>query len=112
MCLDTEATFDALEIEHPVEQSCCKVKNGAELVLCPVFHACGYHMEVVSRVVYLDGSAAARPRGLKRWRAGGGAVAIAGSSAGSGWRRQPEPEIHDDRRDDDPARPGREGPRC
>jgi myo-inositol-1(or 4)-monophosphatase len=68
---------------------------------------------VVSRVVVsLDGSAAARPRGLKRWRAGGGAVAIAGSSAGSGWRRQPEPEIHDDRRDDDPARPGREGPRC
>ncbi|MEI2807002.1 MAG: toprim domain-containing protein [Albidovulum sp.] len=35
MCLDTEATFDALEIEHPVEQSCCKVKNGAELLLCP-----------------------------------------------------------------------------
>ena len=34
-------------------------------------------------VVYLDGSAAARPRGLKRWRAGGGAVAIAGSSVGS-----------------------------
>ena len=45
MCLDTEATFDALEIEHPVEQSCCKVKNGAELLLCPLFHACGYQRQ-------------------------------------------------------------------
>lgn len=45
MCLDTEATFDALEIEHPVEQSCCKVKNGAELLLCPFFHDCGYQRQ-------------------------------------------------------------------
>lgn len=45
MCLDTEATFDALEIEHPVEQSCCKVKNGAELLLCPWFHDCGYQRQ-------------------------------------------------------------------
>ncbi len=45
MCLDTEATFDALEIEHPVEQSCCKVKNGAELLLCPSFHDCGYQRQ-------------------------------------------------------------------
>lgn len=45
MCLDTEATFDALEIEHPVEQSCCKVKNGAELLLCPLFHDCGYQRQ-------------------------------------------------------------------
>lgn len=45
MCLDTEATFDALEIEHPVEQSCCKVKNGAELLLCPRFHDCGYQRQ-------------------------------------------------------------------
>ena len=45
MCLDTEATFDALEIEHPVEQSCCNVKNGAELLLCPLFHACGYQRQ-------------------------------------------------------------------
>ena len=45
MCLDTEATFDALEIEHPVEQSCCKVKNGAELLLCPWFHDCGYQLQ-------------------------------------------------------------------
>ena len=45
MCLDTEATFDALEIEHPVEQSCCKVKSGAELLLCPWFHDCGYQRQ-------------------------------------------------------------------
>ncbi|MBC7152736.1 MAG: toprim domain-containing protein [Rhizobium sp.] len=45
MCLDTEATFDALEIEHPVEQSCCKVKNGAELLLCPWFRDCGYQRQ-------------------------------------------------------------------
>ena len=45
MCLDTEATFDALEIEHPVEQSCCKVKNGAELLPCPWFHDCGYQRQ-------------------------------------------------------------------
>ena len=45
MCLDTEATLDALEIEHPVEQSCCKVKRGAELHLCPLFHACGYQRQ-------------------------------------------------------------------
>ena len=34
MCLDAEATFDALEVELPVEQSCCKVKRGGELHLC------------------------------------------------------------------------------
>ncbi|RDC68967.1 toprim domain-containing protein [Rhodovulum sp. 12E13] len=45
MCLDTEATFDAHEIEHPVEQSCCKGKNGAELLLCPWFHDCGYQRQ-------------------------------------------------------------------
>jgi putative DNA primase/helicase len=45
MCLDTEATFDALEIEHPFEQSCCKVKNGAELLLCPLFRDCGYQRQ-------------------------------------------------------------------
>lgn len=39
MCLDPEATFDALEIEHPVEQSCCKVKRGEEVHLCAQFHA-------------------------------------------------------------------------
>ena len=38
MCLDTEATFDALEVEQPVEQSCCKVKRGGELHLCPHLH--------------------------------------------------------------------------
>ncbi len=45
MCLDTEATFDALEVEQPVEQSCCKVKRGGELHLCPSFHACGYQRQ-------------------------------------------------------------------
>ncbi|MCC6008873.1 MAG: toprim domain-containing protein [Rhodobacteraceae bacterium] len=45
MCLDTQATFDAIEIEHPVEQSCCKVKNGAQLLLCPWFHDCGYQCQ-------------------------------------------------------------------
>jgi putative DNA primase/helicase len=45
MCLDTEATFDALEVEQPVEQSCCKVKRGGELHLCPHFRACGYQRQ-------------------------------------------------------------------
>ena len=45
MCLDTEATFDALEVEQAVEQSCCKVKRGGELHLCPHFHACGYQRQ-------------------------------------------------------------------
>ena len=45
MCLDSEATFDALEVEHPVEQSCCKVKRGGELHLCAHFHACGYQRQ-------------------------------------------------------------------
>ena len=47
MCLDPEATFDALEVEHPVEQSCCKVKRGGEVHLCPQFHACGYQRQKV-----------------------------------------------------------------
>ena len=45
MCLDAEATFDALEVELPIEQSCCKVKRGGELHLCPHFHACGYQRQ-------------------------------------------------------------------
>ncbi len=45
MCLDTEATFDALEIEHPVEQSCCKVKRGGKLHLCPHYRTCGYQRQ-------------------------------------------------------------------
>ena len=45
MCLDTEATFDALEVELPVEQSCCKVKRGGEIHLCPQFHKCGYQRQ-------------------------------------------------------------------
>jgi putative DNA primase/helicase len=45
MCRDTEATFDALEIEHPVEQSCCRVRRGGEVHLCPQYHACGYQRQ-------------------------------------------------------------------
>jgi putative DNA primase/helicase len=45
MCLDTEATFDALEVEHPVEQSCCKVKRGSTLHLCPHYRTCGYQRQ-------------------------------------------------------------------
>jgi putative DNA primase/helicase len=45
MCRDTEATFDALEVEHPVEQSCCRVKRGGEVHLCPQYHACGYQRQ-------------------------------------------------------------------
>ena len=45
MCLDTEATFDALEVEHPIEQSCCKVKRGAELHLCAFYQSCGYQRQ-------------------------------------------------------------------
>ena len=45
MCLDTAATFDALEVERPVEQSCCKVRRGGELHLCPHFHDCGYQRQ-------------------------------------------------------------------
>ncbi|MDN2579003.1 toprim domain-containing protein [Aquibium sp. ELW1220] len=45
MCLDTEATFDALEIEHPVEQSCCMARRGSEFLLCAYYHACGYQRQ-------------------------------------------------------------------
>jgi putative DNA primase/helicase len=45
MCLDSEATFDALEIEHPVEQSCCKLKRGSELHLCAYYSTCGYQRQ-------------------------------------------------------------------
>jgi len=45
MCLDPEATFDALEVEQAVEQSCCKVRRDGELHLCPHFRACGYQRQ-------------------------------------------------------------------
>ena len=45
MCRDPEATFDALEIEHPVEQSCCKIKRGGQLHLCAHYRACGYQRQ-------------------------------------------------------------------
>jgi putative DNA primase/helicase len=45
MCLDPDATFDALEVEHPVEQSCCKIKRGGQLHLCAHYRACGYQRQ-------------------------------------------------------------------
>ena len=45
MCLDPEATFDALEVERPVEQSSCKVKRGGEQHLCAQYHVCGYQRQ-------------------------------------------------------------------
>ncbi|MGM0583957.1 MAG: toprim domain-containing protein [Pseudomonadota bacterium] len=45
MCLDLEATLDALEVEQPVERSCCKVKRGGELHRCALFEACGYQAQ-------------------------------------------------------------------
>lgn len=45
MCLDTEATFDALQVERPVEQSCCKVRHGGELHLCGHYRTCGYQQQ-------------------------------------------------------------------
>ncbi|MFQ5439345.1 MAG: toprim domain-containing protein, partial [Paracoccaceae bacterium] len=45
MCLDLEAVADALEIEQPVEQSCCKVRRDGEIHLCPHYAACGYQRQ-------------------------------------------------------------------
>ena len=45
MCLDQDATFDALEVEQPVEQSCCKLTRRARLHLCPHYDACGYQRQ-------------------------------------------------------------------
>lgn len=45
MCLDPEATFDALEAELPIEQSCCKVKHGGTVHLRAQFHTCGYQRQ-------------------------------------------------------------------
>jgi putative DNA primase/helicase len=45
MCLDPEATFDALEVEHPVEQSCCKVRRSGETHICARYHSCGYQRQ-------------------------------------------------------------------
>ncbi|MCX7345158.1 MAG: hypothetical protein NTU78_05370, partial [Alphaproteobacteria bacterium] len=42
MCLDPEATFDALEVEHPVEQSCCSLRQNGIAHLCPLYGKCGY----------------------------------------------------------------------
>ena len=45
MCLDPDATFDALEVEQPVEQSCCKVKRGGVVHTCPQYWRCGYQAQ-------------------------------------------------------------------
>jgi len=45
MCLDLEAVGDALEIEQPVEQSCCKVRRDGEVHLCPHYASCGYQRQ-------------------------------------------------------------------
>jgi putative DNA primase/helicase len=45
MCLDPEATFDALEVEHPVEQSCCSVKRSDIRQFCPHYNACAYQRQ-------------------------------------------------------------------
>jgi putative DNA primase/helicase len=45
MCLDPGAPFDALEIEHPVEQSCCKLRQDGGTLLCPLYGKCGYQRQ-------------------------------------------------------------------
>ena len=45
MCLDPEATFDALEVEHPVEQSCCSLRQNGIAHLCPLYDKCGYQRQ-------------------------------------------------------------------
>lgn len=45
MCLDPDATFDALFVEHPVEQSCCSVRRDGVDYLCPHYPSCGYQRQ-------------------------------------------------------------------
>ena len=45
MCLDPGAPFDALEVEHPVEQSCCKLRQDGVTLLCPLYGKCGYQRQ-------------------------------------------------------------------
>lgn len=45
MCLDPEATFDALEVEQPVEQSCCKVTRDGVVYACAQYWKCGYQAQ-------------------------------------------------------------------
>lgn len=42
MCLDPEATFDALMVEQAVEQSVCKVKRKGTHHKCPFYESCSY----------------------------------------------------------------------
>lgn len=45
MCLDQDATFDAIEVERPVEQSCCKLTREGETHTCPHYETCGYQRQ-------------------------------------------------------------------
>lgn len=45
MCRDLGAIADALEVEQPVEQSCCKVKRDGRLHVCRLHSACGYQAQ-------------------------------------------------------------------
>jgi putative DNA primase/helicase len=45
MCLDPGAPFDALEVEHPVEQSCCKLRQDGVTLLCPLYGKCSYQRQ-------------------------------------------------------------------
>lgn len=45
MCLDFGAVSDALEIEQPVEQSCCKVRRDGEIRVCFHHVSCGYQRQ-------------------------------------------------------------------
>ncbi len=45
MCLDPGAVADALEIEQPVEQSCCKVRRDGEIRVCFHHASCGYQRQ-------------------------------------------------------------------
>lgn len=45
MCLDPGAVSDALEIEQPVEQSCCKVRRDGEIRVCLYHASCGYQRQ-------------------------------------------------------------------
>ena len=45
MCLDPGAPFDALEVEHPVEQSCCKLRQDGVTLLCPLYGKCAYQRQ-------------------------------------------------------------------
>lgn len=45
MCLDPGAIADALEVEQPVEQSCCSLRRDKRLHVCRLHGACGYQAQ-------------------------------------------------------------------